>query len=217
MPDPRCAQMDGIISWWHGDNDFDDAVGTNDGTNGGAASFAPGVEAEGFNLNGTMNSFVLVPDAPDLMPMTAITLDAWINTPSPGGRIIDKITAFFTDGYLLDMVGDHIRMLVGGDNLVSDGSVPAGIFTHVAGVYGPDPANPGTFKFSVYINGALAGEKTTPQPAVPGNLFPEPVHIGADSGGGSLFTGVIDEPRIWGRALTADEIATLVWQSTNCQ
>jgi len=81
----------------------------------------------------------------------------------------------------------------------------------------PDPANPGTFKFSVYINGALAGEKTTLQPSVPGNLFPEPVHIGADSGGGSLFTGVIDEPRIWNRALTADEIATLVFQSTNCQ
>src|SRR5688572_4823282 len=29
--DPRCAPLSNIASWWHGDGDFDDAVGMNDG------------------------------------------------------------------------------------------------------------------------------------------------------------------------------------------
>jgi hypothetical protein len=211
--DPRCAQMNGIISWWHADNDFDDSVGTNDGTSAGAAAFAPGIELEGFNLNGTQDSFVQVPNAPDLSPTSEITMDAWISPTVPGGRIVDKITAFFNDGYLLDLAGDQLRMLIGSDSMVSGpGTIPAGIFTHVAGVYGPSN---GSFKMSLYINGALVAEHVTGQAAVPVNT--NLLRIGADSSGGSLYSGVIDEPRVWNRALSADEIQTLFWQSSNCQ
>ena len=104
-------------------------------------------------------------------------------------------------------------MIIGNENLVSaPASIPAGIFTHVAGVYGP--AN-GSFKLSLYINGVLAAEKMTGQPVIPVNT--NPLRVGADSSGGSLYVGVIDEPRVWSRALSADEIQTLFFQATNCQ
>src|SRR4029079_3158017 len=92
MVDPRCAAMDGMVSWWHADNDYDDAVGTNDGNPAGAVSFAPRIENEGLSLNGMTRSFFDVPNDASLSPATEITLDAWINTSTFGGRIFDKIT-----------------------------------------------------------------------------------------------------------------------------
>jgi hypothetical protein len=214
MVDPRCAAMDGMISWWHADNDYDDAVGSNDGNTAGAVSFVPGVQNQGFGFNGTTGSFVDVPNDASLSPATEITIDAWINTSVFGGRIVDKITAFFSDGYLLDLAGDQVRMIVGQETLNSATPVPAGMFTHVAGVFGPDTGGSGFFKMSVYINGVLAGEKLTGQSFIPANGLS--MRVGADSNGGSLFNGVIDEPRIWSRALSATEIQTLFWQNANC-
>jgi len=208
MVDPRCTQVTGIVSWWHGDGDYDDAVGSNDGTTGGAAAFAPGIDHEAFSLSGATNSFVEVPDDASLQMTSAITIDAWINPSAGGGRIVDKITAFFSDGYLLDMAGDQIRMIIGQNGLIAAPVIPDGIFTHVAGVY--DGAT-----LTIYINGVQAAQG-------PGNGAPIPtstqkLRIGADSLGGCLFSGMIDEPRVFNRALTGDEVAQLYTQTLVCQ
>ena len=52
------------------------------------------------------------------------------------------------------------------------------------------------------------------QGPIPTNALP--LRIGADSSGGSRFRGTIDEPRVYGRALTAGEIFAL-YRETNCQ
>jgi hypothetical protein len=207
MVDPRCAPMSGMISWWHADNDYDDAVGSNDGLTAGAVTFAPGVDHEAFNFNGTTGSFVEVPDDASLSP-TELTIDAWINASMLGGRIVDKIMPFGSDGYLMDLNGDHLRMIVGGDILNSIAPIPAGMFVHVAMVH------TGT-SMRLYINGVLdAHAEGTFAPAPANN---HPLRIGADGGGGSLFMGEVDEPRIFGRGLSDDEIQSLFWQTTNCQ
>jgi hypothetical protein len=205
--DPRCAPVTGTVSWWHADGDYDDAVGSNDGASAGAVSFVTGVNDEGFGLNATAGSFVEVPDDASLQLTSAITLDAWISSPTLSGRIIDKVTAFSGDGYLLDMVGERLRLFVGGDSVMSSATLPPNTFTHVAGVYN------GT-TLAVYVNGTLSAEMPTAIAAIP--VSPRTLRIGADSGGGSLFNGVIDEPRVHGRALSATEIALLAWQATNC-
>jgi len=208
MVDPRCADVSGIVSWWHADGDFDDAVGSNDGTNGGAESFVAGEKNQAFGLNGSFGSDVVVPHDPSLMMSGAFTLDAWVNVTQFGGRIIDKATAFGADGYLMDLPGNALRLWMSTDSITSSTPVPAGIWTHVAAVY--DGANLG-----LYINGVLDVEAPTPITSVAPNL--NPLHIGADSDGGSVFNGSIDEPRVFNRALTADEIARLFWQAANCQ
>jgi hypothetical protein len=205
---PQCVVPDGAVSWWHADGDFDDAVGSNDGSNAGGVSFGVGEELQAFNMIGTSGSFVDVPDSASLEMTAGITLDAWVNESILAGRIFDKITAFGADGFLLDMAGDRIRMIIGGDARVSDLSVPVGIWTHVAGTYDGST-------ISLYINGTPAGAVTVSPHPVPVNA--NTLKFGADSTGGSLYTGMIDEPRIFNRALTAAEIQTLFWQSTNCQ
>lgn len=202
--DPRCEPMSGIVSWWHADGDYDDAVGSNDGTTGGNVGFTAGMDNQAFNLTGVSGSYVEVPADPSLMP-ASFTLDAWINQTSFGGRIIDKALANGQQGYMMDVAGDQLRLFISGAQLLSSTSIPAGMFTHVAALY--DGAH-----MAVYINGALSAESTF------GGMVPSdlPVHIGADSNGGSLFTGIIDEPRVFNRALTADEVALLFWQGTNC-
>jgi len=209
MVDPRCVLMDGAVSWWHADGDFDDAISANDGNNAGLVSFAGGMENQSFVLDGTGTDYVEVPDAPNLNMTTGITIDAWINTSVFGGRIVDKATAFGTDGYLFDLYGDRARLVIGADWLVPTVPVPAGIWTHVAATYD------GT-TMQGYVNGAPAGTNTlTVGHPIPTNA--NTLRIGADSTGGSLFNGMIDEPRVFNRALSAAEIQSLFWQSTNCQ
>ena len=207
MVDPRCAPMDGMISWWHGDDDYDDAVGSNDGLTAGGVTFAPGVDHDGFNFNGTTGSFVEVPDDATLSP-SELTIDAWINTPILGGRIVDKITPFGNDGYLMDIILDRLRVLVGNDSLLSSTPIPAGMLVHVAMVHT-------STSIKLYINGVLAADNEGTFAPAPVNN--RPFRIGADGSGGSLFTGVIDEPRIFGRGLSDAEIQTLFWQGSNCQ
>jgi hypothetical protein len=206
--DPRCNPVTSMVSWWHADGDYDDAIGANDGMTAGAASFGPGFDGQGFALTGGPNSFVEVPNDPSLQITGAITMDAWVNQTFFGGRIIDKVTAFSVDGYLLDVIGDRLRLFMGGEWVQSEHSLPLGSFAHVAGVY-----NGSTL--AVYINGVLSNEIPTTLTSIPvsSNSF----RIGADSTGGSLLNGVIDEPRVFNRALSAAEIAQIFWQGSNCR
>jgi hypothetical protein len=111
---------------------------------------------------------------------------------------------------MLDMSGDFPRIVVGGDIYTSNViRIPLFQWTHVAGTFD------GT-TLALYVNGIPAGSQTlaTPHP-IPTNA--NTLRIGADSLGGSLVNGMIDEPRIFNRALSPSEIADLVWASSNCQ
>jgi hypothetical protein len=199
----RCgcaAASASIVSWWRGDNDFSDVFATNNGANAGAAAFAAGEVGAGFNLSGAANSYVQVPDSPTLAITGALTMDAWINASALGGRIIDKITASSSNGFLLDTYSGNLRLDVGGDTISSTATLTTGTWTHVAGVY--DGAN-----LTVYINGAQAATKTTSVTAAPTNTVP--LRIGADSTGASRFSGIIDEARIYKSALTAADIMAI--------
>jgi hypothetical protein len=206
-PVPSCPIPSGAVAWWHGDGDFLDAIGHHDGAGSDEVGFVAGVVHSAFSFSGTIDSFIEVADAPDLNPTTGITIDAWVNPTGGTGRIIDKITAFATDGYVLDLQGGQVRFDVGGDMVFTQQTIPGGVYTHVAGVY--DGAT-----IAIYINGELAVSQPTQVTAIPTNT--QRLRIGADSNDGSLFVGAIDEPRIFGRALTGDEIRTLFQQATGC-
>jgi Concanavalin A-like lectin/glucanases superfamily len=208
---PSCATApSGMVSWWHADGNFKDAVGSNDAASGGDVGFGAGEINQGFQLDGTAGSFVRAPDAASLEITGAITIDAWINSSTVFGRIVDKITAFGADGVLLDLVNTgQLRMIVQGDGITSPAPISSGAFNHVAGVY--DGAN-----LSLYLNGVLIATKATDVAAIPVNH--DPLTIGADSTGASNFTGVIDEPRVFDRALSAAEIAAVFQSESNhCQ
>ena len=154
---------------------------------------------------------MVVPDAPALDATTGLTIDAWINTAidvvEPTGRIVDKVNPFQEDGYLLDLVGGRLRMQVGRSAALTGVLATAGTFTHVAGVYD------GT-RIALFVNGVLATEVTTSMDIIPVNDLA--VRIGGDAGGGSPFSGIIDEPRIVNRGLSNAEVQTLFDQYAVC-
>ncbi|MBC8043615.1 MAG: laminin G domain-containing protein, partial [Rhizobacter sp.] len=74
------------------------------------------------------------------------------------------------------------------------------LWTHVAGTY-----NSATNLFSIYINGAL--DTTTTVPSAAPSSGTDSLYIGYDAGSGGYFSGMIDEARVWNRALSEAEIS----------
>jgi hypothetical protein len=190
-----------LVSWWTGDGVYTDHQGTNVGTPVGTVPFVTGEVLEAFQI--MPGSWVQIPDSPSLELTSEITIEGWINAQSLGanGRIFDKAPLGTPSSYLFDDYNGNLRLYVGDSLpwLQSAQPIPVGVFTHVAGTYD------GT-TMRVYINGALSASKAYTGAIATNNL---PARIGADSGGGTGFDGVIDELSLYSRALTAAEIGAI--------
>ena len=73
-----CVAFDtnGLVAWWTANGHAQDAAGSHSGTLSGGVEFASGVQEQAFSFNGT-DSYVQVPDAPDLRPTSALSLAFW--------------------------------------------------------------------------------------------------------------------------------------------
>jgi hypothetical protein len=188
----------GIVGWWPADGSFQDLVHGNDGLMIGTVPFVNGEVAQAFSLSGTTN-WVSVADAPSLDLTGEITIEAWIDPYVLGGRIVDKITAFAVDGYMLDTYGGYLRLIIGSAALSSTVVIPTGQFSHVAGSY--DGAT-----MTVYLNGEPVGSMAGPG-SIPINAHP--IHFGADQNGQSNFAGIIDEVTLYSRALSGADVRSI--------
>jgi hypothetical protein len=198
------------VAWWHADDNFSDSVGGGMGIALGNVTFAPGIHGDGFLFDGSPGSQVEGPAAGPVSLDTEMTIDAWINPTAAGGfgRIVDKIQPFGNDGYLLDLQGFQLRGMVGGLGVESTATVPIGVFTHVAMTYSPG------LTLAIYINGMAVAVLPVGMNGIPVNMHP--VMFGADNGGGSLYSGIIDEVRFWNTALNQSQIQQLVAQGPVC-
>jgi len=190
--------------------------GNNNGTLHGGASFTNGEAGQAFQFDGS-TGYVTVPASSSLNVGTnvGLTVECWINpaslaiTPSAGPVIVDWNTGN-TIGVQLGIFGNPNSFFA--NVLDTSGNqhglnAPANIlhtnvFQHLAATY--DKAS-GVAK--LYFNGALAASNTlgsfTPQTACNFNIGavfgPNPVY----------FQGAIDEVSVYGRALSATEIAAI--------
>ncbi|MBX3233136.1 MAG: LamG domain-containing protein [Labilithrix sp.] len=198
---PCLAAAPGMIAWWTGDGTMQDRVSTHAGASGTQSGATPvtydaGHVGEAFMLGGT--SFVQVPHAPPLRP-ARITMEAWIRATQLGGRIIDKIGAGTSNGYLLDTHANKLRIILGETVTSSPANLPTNAWVHVAGTYDGATAR-------LYVNGAEVTSLPTTV-TLPDNSLP--LRIGADSNGQNRFNGSIDEVALYDRALTTQELATI--------
>ncbi|MCX6022244.1 MAG: LamG domain-containing protein, partial [Chloroflexi bacterium] len=101
--------------------------------------------------------------------------------------------------YALDLTEGKLRLTIGGDTLIADAPLASGKWSHVTGTY--DGAN-----LRLYINGVSAGnlERTG---GIPVNALT--LLMGKGHGNNGALSGRLDEVRLYGAALTADEIQTL--------
>jgi len=222
---PQCTPPpSGLVSWWPADGDFADIADANTGTGAGAVTFVPGKVGQAFKFNGNSDSFITLPNNPNLLPAShTFTIDGWM-------KIDDVSNQFDTllakrDGcgeaeisYLLtvnkefvspDFVFPPVRELqlvmstpdgsaVRATSANTESVVPVdGQYHHVAGTYD------GSF-MRVYIDGQLVGETPYSGPIVPTHA---PAVIGHHGGTCSeRSAAAIDELEFYERALSPEEI-----------
>ncbi len=134
----------------------------------------------------------------------AITIEAWVNPFSNnvyGGIVSKKQWTGGTTGYHLAR-GNNKQFYFGwGDGSVRDtlvsSSVENNVWSHVVATF-----MNGAVK--IYVNGALNNEKTSLISSIASNTYY--VSIGSTQGATYSFNGLIDEVRIYNRALSTTEI-----------
>jgi hypothetical protein len=154
------------------------------------SSPAPGISGQALSFDG-VDDGITVSHNSGLQP-SELTISLWIKPLSSGAtkRIIDKGTT----GYIIRRVPNNtIQFIPGFYN--SNSSAPQNIWTHVV-------VTAGSSGHKIYINGSLDYSNTTPySPSGTSNLII----------GGALdkYYGLIDDVRIYNRALSADEVMEL--------
>ncbi len=201
------APTAGLVGYWalneSGGNVAVDSSGS--GINGTVinATRVTGAVGGALSFNG-QNTFVDITNSPTLNFAGAITLSAWIRP-----NAADGMRTIIGHGYTTSPNGQVVLQIVGGQygvgswNGVGNGAylpVPAsdiGNWVHLAGVY------TGT-SWILYRNAIPVSTNVHPLGSM---LVNANWAIGANGGGGSrFFSGLIDEVRIYNRALSADEI-----------
>jgi len=192
---------DGLVSYWtFNAKDIDgdiakDVFGENDGEIKGCA-MVEGKYGEALEFDGASN-YVEIPDDESLQLWETYTLEAWIfQTESRSSRITDKITAGTADGPHLDTHPGTTLRSCAGNCFSSVDQYDLEEWTYAAMTFDEG-------KVVIYLNGEANGEGETTSP-LSGNALS--LKIGADSAGANLFKGIIDEVRIYNRALDENEI-----------
>ena len=211
----------GVVASWPAEGNANSTINTSAGSGTLSPSgvvFAPGKVGMGFWLDGT-NGFVEIPDSPALKPKN-VTVEAWVwldpDTPADhGGEVIifkkNTWSAWF-EGYCL--VKDHVDNADGtftdrfcfvvsnhGKQVILHSATPAqrGVWYHVAGTYDG-------YQSTLWVNG-VAEDTATPGFAL--DYDTTPVYIGTSHTWTpylGMFAGIINQPTIYNRALSAEEI-----------
>ena len=174
----------------------------NKGTITNAAWTNSGRFGKALSFNGT-NAWVTVPDSSSLDLTSGMTLEAWVYPQGSlgGWRTIVMKEQSGSDVYYIETVDGKVvgDVLAGGSNyhIYSDNAIPVNAWTHLAATYD------GAY-IRIYVNGSLA----TVQHSLTGSIQTSgsPLRIGGNSLWGEYFQGLIDEVRIYDKALTGAQI-----------
>jgi hypothetical protein len=225
---PNAAPLPpGAIGWWPGENSPEDRFGDLSGVVNGTVGYAAGQVGQAFSFNGN-NGYVALPD--NLFPIPTFlgrsggsrpfSFDLWFKTASGGVILGQQNGAVYTDpaGWINAIyVGTdgklRAHMFGGASTITSVGTVNNNVFRHVAVTY--DGATQ-----RLYLDGALVGSTTyTQQPYA--NRYRYQLGTGftlswpAGINGWYNFNGLIDEPTLYNRALTASEVTAIYNASSN--
>jgi hypothetical protein len=175
-------------------------------TNGftlGAPGGVTGDGNTGVTLDG-VDGHVVVANHASLHPASQITVEALISRAVTGvTHVVAAAGASTGNDWWLDITANAIRfgVKVGGSIYFPSGGTLAALTKyHVAGVYDGETVR-------VYLNGTQVASDATPSGNM--NTTTQAVTLGTYSDATvGFFNGVLDEVAIYGRALTAQEIAT---------
>src|ERR1039458_3539255 len=213
----------GLISWWPGDNNPLDVAGTNNGVMLDGVTFTNAMVNDGFYFDGISNA-VFVPDSTTLKLTNSLTIESWIyviGLPDATGSDFGLGLILFRgddrsglDPYWLGVTaGGNVQFQVDDDvgnvDAVS-GAVPTNRFVHVAGTLDGSSG-----QMTLYVDGqVVATNVTTVRPFADLDSSQNPgVGIGTyqSSAYRAHFHGIIDELRLYSRALSQSEIQQIFY------
>jgi len=183
----QAAPPPGLVSWWSGDGTTADKNGLNAGALSGTASYGPGLFGQAFSFNG---GYLTVLDSPslDYAPGSAMTVEMWVKRATTGSVPYYFGKRVGCGSYNYQSPSDQFSVGTAYD-------VPIGEWRHFTWVF------TGTEMLG-YVNGALVYQtQATLGPTNSAALF-----IGTSGTCGSTFVGLMDEVRIYNRALSASEV-----------
>lgn len=167
-----------------------------------SATQVPGKHGDGIGL--VAASSVVTSSQTKLSAGDVLTLAAWIFPKVlPPDELAYKVVLDKKGEYRMVLGGGGVGCIFSTDSVVPLQPVPANAWTHVACVHEKEGG------YTLYVDGKAAdGEKVAPV----GAATEAPLSIGNHAGLQSkehAFIGTIDEVRIWGRSLSAEEVAAL--------
>ena len=155
-------------------------------------------------LNGE-SDWVEVPHADILTVDESVTVMAWINTErhqGPGGQrwqgIVAKSNGPRSYSFYTESPSECLHLSVGGGGSVCNGKVELEKWQHVVA-----QVDDGTHRY--WINGEKVGEFGG-KPPPPGKADTDSVLVGKTHENQRELLGLIDEVRIWNRALSEEEV-----------
>jgi len=216
---PSLTQADltsGLVAYWSFDNcdAYDDSDNGHIGQRHGNPECVDGIEGQAFSFDG-VDDYIEVPNDPSLNP-SAVTVSAWfkVNDFADSEYSCKWQTLIFKQSPL-DADNHYYALNLGFGNLIcantyltfgslsnvcSKEAIQTHVWYHVVATYD-------STQVKQYINGVLQGSSPTGAPLNPGNL---PLFIGyTGMWCGWYWNGLIDEVRIYNRALTEAEIQAL--------
>jgi hypothetical protein len=203
-----------IVSWWKGDGNADDIIDGNAGVFLNGGYFTNGMSGQAFWFDG-INDHVRIPDNPNQRFTNSLSIEAWVD-PDHIGVYHELISKWDPSGQCSYTTGIHPDGRVyftvsptptsaGAASVFSTNVLAPGKWTHFAGTYDGN-------SMRIYLNGVQENQTAYTAGIYRGT---SDLGIGGYVGGmpigqvGSPFAGGIDEPAIYGRGLSAEEIRTI--------
>ena len=187
-----------------GDMTIDHSLYGNDGNIFGSPELVDGKFGKALKFNGE-SDWIEVPHDDILTVTESVTVMAWINPERLSGPnnaqwqgILSKGNSPRSYSFYTETANQCLHLSAGGGSTCNI-QLQTNEWQHVVG-----QVDSGTHRY--WINGDSAGESGG-KSALPGTGDTSNVFVGTSAEGASrLFQGLIDEVRIWNRALSEDEI-----------
>ncbi len=203
----------GLVGYWN----FNDGAGAKAGDisgNGntatlvGSPSWITGKLGKALNFNGSTN-YATAGSSSSLNLSDTITISVWVKSPdwhptASWRAIVDKSSYGIYVWPSSNILRFQLVLATTGIVTVDSGVLNTNQWYHVVGTY---DKNAGANNFKIYVNGVLHDSSTQSNSIVAGNAL----NIGLYSG--SYFNGIMDDLRIYNRALSVAEIQQLYKQN----
>lgn len=210
--------------WTFDDPTFADASGSQNGGTGAGVSTVGGRRGNAAAFNGASSTIDVGSAVIDNLERSDFTIAVWFKASGPGfRRMVTKGNFGDTPGYLLNYNGGGITFGIGSHGVKDHAAI-----VNTPAIYGDDAwhhvaavAERKNMTLTVYVDGApvpltsgFCGKAMGTKVSIQGCPYlaassNDPLTIGSYRGAAELFSGALDDLRIYDRALTPGEILDL--------